>query len=84
VWAAPQATPDPRPTTLRVWRQEFAVLHAAIDAVEAAAFGALAAGRSFAEICETVAEHVDPERAAEEAGALLLRWIEDGLVARFE
>jgi hypothetical protein len=81
VWTAPLSTPSPRATTLRVWRQDFAVFHAAIDAVERAAFDALSEGRSFAEVCEAVAAHAPPETAAQEAGSLLVRWIEDGLVA---
>jgi hypothetical protein len=80
VWAAPTTAPKRRSTTLRVWRHDFAVLHTAVDALEEAAFTALAGGRSFAEICEAVAEHAPPD-AATEAGSLLVRWIEDGLVA---
>lgn len=83
VWAAPATQPQPCPTRLRVWRQDFSVHHAAIDAVEEEAFGALASGRSFAAVCEVVAGHVPEEAAAAEAGALLARWIEDGLVAGF-
>jgi hypothetical protein len=58
------------------------VFHTAIDALERAAFAAFRDGRTFEEICEVVAEHVDSETAPAEAGALLARWIEDGLVAR--
>ncbi|MGH7895569.1 MAG: DNA-binding domain-containing protein [Candidatus Binatia bacterium] len=82
LWATPTAADvDPRATTLRVWRQDFSVFHAAIDAAEEAAFAALVAGRCFAEICEVVAEHAGPASAAEQAGALLARWVEDGLIA---
>jgi hypothetical protein len=81
VWAEPATVPERRATTLRVWRQEFSVLHAAIDALEDTAFGVLVSGASFADVCEAVAEHAPPSDAASEAGSLLLRWIEDGLVA---
>ena len=57
------------------------MFHAAIDPVEEAAFAVVAAGRPFAEVCDAVAEHVEPEHAPAEAGALLARWIEDGLLA---
>lgn len=81
VWAAPSERPAPAATPIRVWRQGFAVFHAAMDPVEAGALDALVAGASFAEICETVAAHVPAEEAPAEAGALLARWIEDELVA---
>ena len=82
VWAAPGESAEPRATVLRVWRQDFVVFHTAMDAIEAAAFEALRTGRAFADVCEAVAAHVPPETAAAEAGALLARWIEDGLLAR--
>ena len=82
-WAAPSAAIVARPIVLRVWRQEFVVFHAAMDETEAAAFGALAAGASFGVVCERVALHVDPQAAATQAGSLLVRWIEDGLLTRF-
>jgi hypothetical protein len=82
VWADPVVEPEPRATTVRVWRHDFAVFHAAIDPLERAAFAAVRDGRTFAEVCEVVAEHVHPDTAPAEAGALLARWIEDGLVAR--
>jgi len=82
VWADPAAEPERRETTVRVWRHDFAVFHAAIDPLERAAFAAVRDGRTFGEVCGVVAEHVDPATAPAEAGALLARWIEDGLVAR--
>ena len=83
VWAVPEGGAVARPTTLRVWRQDFSVFHAAMDEIEVAAFAAFLAGASFGVICDRVADHVDAESAATEAGSLLVRWIEDGLVARF-
>jgi hypothetical protein len=82
VWADPASEPVARATTVRVWRHDFTVFHAAIDPLERAAFGAVRDGRTFVEVCEVVAEHVDPENAPAEAGALLARWVEDGLIAR--
>jgi putative DNA-binding protein len=64
----------PARTVCRVWRQEFRVYHAAIDAAEEAALARLLAGTTFAALCE---ELDDPAAA----GTLLLRWIGDGLVA---
>ena len=82
VWTAPASEPEARAATVRVWRHDFTVFHTAIDPLERAAFAAVRNGRAFEEVCEVVAEHVDPETAPAEAGALLARWIEDGLVAR--
>jgi hypothetical protein len=64
-----------------VWRQDFEVYYRALAPDEAAALSAAHAGRSFAEICETLSPGEDtPLRAA----GLLRRWLEDGLVARLE
>jgi hypothetical protein len=72
--------PPPDPTALRVWRQDGAVYHAAMDGLEREALARLQAGERFGEICEALA-HLDPEAAATEAGSLLARWLEDGLIA---
>jgi hypothetical protein len=82
VWQTPASEPERLQTTIRVWRHDFVVFHTAIDPLERAAFGAVRAGRTFEDVCEAVAAHVDPDMAPAEAGALLARWIEDGLVAR--
>ncbi len=70
----------PARTALRVWRQDGAVYHCAMDPLEQAAVERLRAGASFGGICETLAD-LDPAEAPAEAGALLARWIEDGLIA---
>jgi hypothetical protein len=82
VWAAPAMLPRAQATVVRVWRQDFVVFHVAMDAVEETAFGALRAAEPFGAICDAVAEHVPDEAAAQEAGSLLARWIDDGLIAR--
>ncbi len=65
----------PRRTALRVWRQGFLVFQAPMERPEEAALDRLVAGETFAALCEAVE---DPAAAA----ALLLRWIEDGILAR--
>ncbi|HKD69352.1 MAG TPA: DNA-binding domain-containing protein [Candidatus Binataceae bacterium] len=71
-------------TSIRVWRRaDFQVLHAPMDEHEAAAIGRLLTGSTFAEICQ-VFEDLDEQQASEQAGALLLRWLEDGIIARVE
>ncbi len=72
------------PTSLRIWRgKDFYVFHAPMDARESVAMSRLLAEGSFAEICQ-VFEDLDEQQAAQEAGALLLRWLEDGIIARVE
>jgi hypothetical protein len=83
VWAEPTVAVSESPTILRVWRQDFRVFHAAIDAAEDAAFSVVTAGGRFEAVCEALAIHVGPEAAPGEAGSLLARWIENGLVATF-
>lgn len=75
LWADGEARLAPARTALRVWREGFLVYHTAMDAAEEAALDRLAAGESFAAVCESFD---DPA----EAGALLLRWVEDGIIAR--
>jgi hypothetical protein len=68
----PAALPRER-SVLRVWRDGFLVHHARVDAREEEALAHLVAGDTFAEICDGFD---DPAAA----GALLLRWLEDGIV----
>jgi hypothetical protein len=72
--------PPVAPTALRIWRQEATVYHTAMDALEREALARLQAGERFGEICQAVS-HLEPEMAAAEAGSLLARWVEDGLIA---
>jgi hypothetical protein len=71
----------PQEVTLRVWRDGFTVYHAAMNAPERSALEAVRAGQSFAAVCDTLAHRLPAEEAAATVGSLLLRWIEDGLLA---
>ncbi len=71
---------DAAPTALRIWRQDGVVYHCAMDGAEPDALARLREGRPFAAICEAWGD-LPPEEAAGQAGALLARWIEDGLIA---
>jgi len=73
LWAGETMTAPGR-TALRVWREGFRVYQTALVPVEEAALDRLLAGEPFAVICEVFD---DPA----EAGALLLRWVEDGIIA---
>ena len=68
---------EPAPTALRVWRDESRVYQTRVDATEYAALAALRAGTTFGDVCAGLAIVGSEQRAAEDAGALLLRWIED-------
>lgn len=76
------ATPEAETTIVRVWREQWSVSHAAMGAAERRAFLALERGESFAGLCAAVEDGGDADAAASEMGAILLRWIEDGLLAR--
>ena len=71
-------------TTLRVWRaNDCRVFHAPMDERESAALSKMISGEPFAAICETFADL--PEAvAAQESAALLVRWIEDGIIHRID
>lgn len=74
---------QPTPTVLRVWRQDFAVYQASLDAVEQAALIALQAGESFAAVCGAIEPFVTTDDdVSATVGSLLLRWIEDGILTR--
>jgi hypothetical protein len=70
------------PSTIRVWREGWEVSHAAMGQTEQDAFRLLQQGAPFATLCAAVEVGRDTEAAAREAGALLMRWLEDGLLAR--
>jgi Putative DNA-binding domain len=70
------------PTVVRVWREGFSVSHAAMGPDEQRAFRVLARGEPFGEICAAIEDGLDADTAARQIGAILLRWLEDGLIAR--
>ena len=73
---------SPAETHLRVWRtSDWRILHAPMDVREIAGIQKMISGEPFAAICETFADLPELE-AAQEATALLARWIEDGIIAR--
>jgi hypothetical protein len=70
------------PTVIRVWREGFSVSHAAMGPDEQRAFPVLARGEPFAEICAAIEDGLDADTAARQVGAILLRWLEDGLIGQ--
>jgi hypothetical protein len=68
--------------TIRVWREGYDVSHAAVGAVERRLLSRLERGAPLAELCAALADDLEPEPAAREVGGLLMRWLEDGILAR--
>lgn len=68
-------------TVLRIWRNGFSVYHTSMDAIEQTALAGVMAGSSFATICEALEAHLSAEEAATAMGSVLLRWIEDEILA---
>jgi len=74
---------EPAATVLRVWRHECIVYQASMDVVEQAALAGIRAGEPFAALCTKLEQFVNaPEEASTLIGSVLLRWIEDGILAR--
>jgi hypothetical protein len=74
---------EPATTVVRVWREDdWSVSHAAMGEREAHLFQLLQRGEPFASLCAVLEDDLDPEAAAREVAALLLRWLEDGLLAQ--
>ncbi len=71
---------EPRPTALRVWRQDFTVYHRRIDAAERAALGVAGRNGCFAELCEQVAADANESGGAERAFDILRQWLSDDLL----
>jgi hypothetical protein len=72
---------EPAATVVRVWREGWSVSHAAMGETEQRALSLLGRGEPFAALCAAV-DDLDEDAAAVEMGRLLLRWLEDGLLAR--
>ncbi len=71
-------------STLRVWRaNDCRVFHALMDKRESAAMQKMISGEPFAAICDAFADLPEAE-AAQESAALLVRWIEDGIIHRID
>lgn len=77
------ALPDyalPQPLACHVYREGEQPVFVMAPAHEADALGAMRDGATFGELCEWLAALGDPEAAAAEAGAMLSRWLDSGMV----
>jgi hypothetical protein len=78
--AQPDPALYPQPTSWLVWRQDLQIYFRPLAAEEAGASAAARAGRSFAELCLLLCEHLDEQEAAGHAAAFLRGWVQSGLI----
>ncbi len=75
----PRATVAPAAWLL--WRSGLEVRWRSLAADEAAALDAVAAGETFAQVCERLSARIAADQLPLHAAGLLKRWVADGLVA---
>lgn len=68
------------PATIRIWRSGLTPKYRTIETFEQRALTLATAGSSFADLCGLLVEDGDMDRAAENAGAALASWLQDGLI----
>ncbi|HKQ97788.1 MAG TPA: DNA-binding domain-containing protein [Candidatus Polarisedimenticolia bacterium] len=71
-----------RPTAVRVWRQGFAVHHRSMDDEERDALLLLAEGATLGRVAQCLSAGLPVAEATARFGALLQRWLDDGLLTR--
>ena len=76
----PRAAPLPAPVAVLVWRVGHQPHFRSLSEAEALALQAVQQGEGFAAVCARLAALLGAEAAAVEAGGLLNRWLEDGLL----
>lgn len=69
---------------LMVWRIGYDLKFRAIDADESAALVAARTGATFGDICELLAERVEPDQAVMTAAQILRGWLEWGIIQNIE
>ena len=70
------------PRCWALWRQDSKTHYRSLDASEAQALDAVAAGASFAELCDLLCQWTAPDEVPVRAASLLKRWLADGWIAR--
>lgn len=87
IWSAlaegagpPPAAVLPRNAALRIWRLDLSPQFRTIDSLERQALDLALSGASFAEVCDRLAHQGDDDQAAPALGAMLGRWLQDGLI----
>ena len=79
--APPSAEVLTQPLDVLIWRRGSSPHFRSLAALEAAALDGLAQGLSFAALCQALSERFPETDIASEAGGLLRRWVEEGLLA---
>jgi hypothetical protein len=88
IWSALEKHVDPprqiardEGTMLCIWRQDLQARFRLLDRDEALALSMVAEGASFGEICRHFALSRTTDEAARDAGAMLGRWVSEGMIA---
>jgi Putative DNA-binding domain len=76
----PVDAPLAAPLACHVYREGEQPVFVTAPAYEYGALTAMLADASFGAVCELLAEQLGPEEAAQEAGAMLGRWLHHGLI----
>lgn len=71
----------PKIEHLIVWRNGMSPHFRVVDPGEGKALCAIAAGHEFGALCVSLAQELGPDAALTQAGGLLVRWLQDGLIA---
>ena len=77
----PAAARLPAPATIRIWRSGLTPRYRTIETFEQRALTLAMAGSSFADLCSLLVEDGDTDRAAQNVGAALASWLQDGLIS---
>lgn len=66
---------------LVVWRENLKPVFMQVDAAEGRAMGMMLSGASYGDMCAELVDMLGEEQAAAKAGAMLGRWLHNGLIA---
>ena len=87
LWQAIGADEDAQPLRLDapgyllVWREGLKPVFRLIDETEGLALSAMLGGAGYGEMCAMLVDRIGEEAAIAQAGALLGRWLHDGVIA---
>ena len=79
--AAPAEREHPDTGHLIVWRYGMTPHFRVAEPGEGAALCLIAAGHEFGALCASLAQELGPDAALAQAGTMLARWLQDGLIA---
>ena len=79
--APPAAERLGAPASIRIWRSGLTAKYRTIENFEHRALTLAMAGSSFADLCALLVEDADADRTAQDVGAVLAIWLQDGLIS---